>query len=179
MSGHADGTKNTRKKPNNLTFDPKADNSRPGSSDQSVPGLAELLSVIETIAATPIGRNPAIGDGVVNKLRATPLYAAYVALQPVIMKIYVSETTVEARSPWKLAHESREEIPHLKPLETGIEEVNKTVYDISKNGAKGEHVASGFRSLAERGDANRHAVLGAVSASTAGLKGGIQTLHGE
>ncbi|KAG8904227.1 hypothetical protein FRC00_014175, partial [Tulasnella sp. 408] len=132
MSGHADGTKNTHKKPNNLTVDPKADNSRPGGSDHSVPGLAELLSVIETIAATPIGRNPAIGDGVVNKLRMTPLYAAYVALQPVIMKIYVSETTVEARSPWKLAHESREEIPHLKPLETGIEEVNKTVEDISK-----------------------------------------------
>lgn len=133
MSGPADAIKNSAKKPvNNITIDPRLGDSRSGSSGQSVPGLVELLSVIETIAATPIGRQPAIGEGTINKLRPTPLYPAFVALQPVIMKIFVSETTVEARSPWKLTHERQEDIPHLKPLDAGIKTVTKTMDEIYK-----------------------------------------------
>ncbi|KAG8930509.1 hypothetical protein FRC01_002685, partial [Tulasnella sp. 417] len=158
MSGHADGFKNTTRKPINFTTDPKPENSRQGSSGQGVPGLEELLSVIEAIAATPIGRHPAIGDDIINKLKYTPLYAAYVALQPVMMKIFVSETTVEARSPWKLANSGPETIPQLKPLETGLSTMLRTVDTISKNIAKGEEVASGLRVLAEKGNANRDAM---------------------
>ncbi|KAG8952780.1 hypothetical protein FRC04_003704 [Tulasnella sp. 424] len=176
MSGPADNNKNTGKKPVNLTINQNPGSNRQGSSDKTVPGLAELLSVIETIAATPVGRSPVIGDDLINRLRGTPLYAAYTALQPVMMKILVSETTVEARSPWKLMRD-QEDIPQLKALETGIKAVSKSVDGISKSVAKDDDVASGFSTLAEKGGANRDMVLGAVKTSTTEIKGRVQSLQ--
>lgn len=52
-----------------------------------VPGLAELIEVINTMGSAPPGVRPHLNQGLMDKVKSTPMRPALKALEPVYMKL--------------------------------------------------------------------------------------------
>ncbi|KAG9042507.1 hypothetical protein FS837_010769 [Tulasnella sp. UAMH 9824] len=52
-----------------------------------VPGLAELIEVINTMGSAPPGVRPHLNQGLLDKIKSTPLRPALKALEPIYMKL--------------------------------------------------------------------------------------------
>lgn len=94
----------------------------------AIPGLSELVALVETIASTPPGKAPALDQNALNFIETTPLSAVYTALKPVFLKLGIAEAAAEARSPWARGN-VHENIPQLESIEGKVDALSKSAND--------------------------------------------------
>lgn len=105
-----------------------------GAEGIGIPGLSELVALVETIAATPPGKEPEIDRNAVEVLENTPLNVVYTALKPVFLKLGIAEAAVEARSPWsKTSGSAHEAVLQLKVIEEKVDLLSRNADEGFKN----------------------------------------------
>lgn len=97
-----------------------------GAEDVEIPGLLELVALVETIATTPPGKEPELDPDALKVLEATPLNLVYDALKPVFLKLAIAEAAVEAKSPWsKTSGNAHEAVIQLKAIEEKVDVISR------------------------------------------------------
>lgn len=104
-----------------------------GVGGTEIPGLPELLAIVETIASTPPGKEPAVDQTALEVIQETPLSAVFTALRPVFLKLGIAEAAIEARSPWARTT-TYDNIPQLKSIEEKVDLLSKSADDGFKVG---------------------------------------------
>ncbi|KAG8930804.1 hypothetical protein FRC01_002253 [Tulasnella sp. 417] len=131
MDQRPDNNSNNRQTPSSN------DNAVKGAKDgdfADIPGLPQLVALVQTIAATPPGKEPEIDPDTLDVLENTPLNVVYDALKPVFLKLGIAEAAVEAKSPWsKTSGHVHETTLKLKAIEEKVDSLSKNTDEGFKN----------------------------------------------
>ncbi|KAG8986095.1 hypothetical protein FRB90_004231, partial [Tulasnella sp. 427] len=135
------------------------------TGNMEIPGLKELVALVDNIAATPPGREPTIDPNTLELLEATPLGAVYVSLKPVFLKLGIAEAAVEARSPWARTSVHYDSVAHLQSIDEKIVALSKTTEEGLTNTVNAGDLKAANQSLECKITSSQEVMIGALNTS--------------
>ncbi|KAG8952774.1 hypothetical protein FRC04_003698 [Tulasnella sp. 424] len=149
-----------------------------GVGGTEIPGLPELLAIVETIASTPPGKEPAVDQTALEVIQETPLSALFTALRPVFLKLGIAEAAIEARSPWARTT-TYDNIPQLKSIEEKVDLLSKSADDGFKNTLHADDLKDSSQALQGTMMSYHGMMMATLGTSTADTANQLDGIHND
>ncbi|KAG9024765.1 hypothetical protein FS837_005201 [Tulasnella sp. UAMH 9824] len=147
-------------------------------AEAAIPGLSELVALVETIASTPPGKEPVIDQNALEVIETTPLNLVYTALKPVFLKLGIAEAAAEARSPWARGN-VHEDIPQLKSIEDKVDVLSRNADDGFKDTLHGDDLKAASQALEGKITSCQDTTMAVMRTSAKDTADRLETIHSD